>query len=114
MEMAISDKIAYRLESNKPMDEVVANLERLTPEYQFRVLAIHDIQQALAEKGLDYQPLKIIEVCNAAFAHKALQKTIDVSLFIPCKFSVYTEGDKTIVALGRPTLITSMLPDSGL
>jgi len=78
------------------------------------VLAVHDVQKTLAEKGFERGPLKIIEVCNAGFAYKALQKTIDVSLFMPCKFSVYTEGNKTVVALARPTMITEMLPEAGL
>lgn len=114
MEMTMTEKLAYRLESEKSFEMVVENLEKLTPEHQFRVLAVHDVQKTLAEKGFERGPLKIIEVCNAGFAHKALQKSIDVSLFMPCKFSVYTEGNKTVVTLARPSMITEMLPEAGL
>jgi uncharacterized protein (DUF302 family) len=114
METAIKGKLTYRLESDKPFEAVTDNLEKLVPKHQFRVLAVHDVQKTLAEKGFERGPLKIIEVCNAGFAHQALQKEIDVAQFMPCKFAVYTEENKTIVALSRPTLIAEMLPNSGL
>ena len=110
----MNEEIGYELTTTKPFDTVVANLERLAPESQFRVLYVHDVKATLSDKGFERGPLKIIEVCNAGFAHHALQKNVDVALFMPCKFSVYTEGAKTHVCLGRPSIISQMLPGSGL
>jgi len=107
-------EFAYTLESKKPFDQVVAAIEENTAKHQFRVLAVHDVQATLAEKGLQRGPLKIIEVCNAKFAHQALQKEAEVALFMPCRFAVYGEGQKTIVKLGRPSMIAEMMPDAGL
>jgi uncharacterized protein (DUF302 family) len=106
--------IAYTLKTKKSFADVVAALEAATPEHQFRVLHVHDVQATLAEKGLQRGPLKIIEVCNSGFAHVALQKEINVALFMPCKFTVYTEGPETIVTLGRPSVISQMMPAAGL
>lgn len=114
METTTDQKLAYRLESDKPFETVVENLERLSPEHQFRVLAVHDVQKTLAEKGFEREPLTIVEICNAGFAHQALQKEIDVALFMPCKFTVYPAGNKTVVTLSRPTMIVEMLPEAGL
>lgn len=108
------DQLSYELVSAKPFDTVVANLERLSPENQFRVLHVHDVKATLAEKGFERGPLKIIEVCNAAFANQALGIDVDVALFMPCKFAVYEADAKTHVALGRPTLISQMLTGPGL
>ena len=108
------DKLDYTLASDKPFEEVVAAIEKNTAENKFRVLAVHDVQQTLAEKGLKRDPLRIIEVCNATFAHEALKSDINVALFMPCRFAVYTEDDKTIVKLARPEMISQMLPQSGL
>ena len=105
---------AYRLESDKPFDTVVAAIEKQTAEHKFRVLHIHDVQATLAEKGFRRDPVKIIEVCNAGFAHEALGKDMNVALFMPCRFAVYTEGDKTVVTLGRPSMIAQMMPNAGL
>ena len=107
-------EFAYTLESSKPFDQVVSAIEARTPEHQFRVLAVHDVQATLSEKGLQRGPLKIIEICNAKFAHQALQKSAEVALFMPCRFAVYTEEGKTIVKLGRPAMIAEIMPGAGL
>ena len=106
--------MAYVRETEKDFDTVVANLEKQTAARKFRILAIHDVQKTLAEKGLEREPLKIVELCNAGFAHEALQKDVDVSLFMPCRYAVYTEGGKTMVKLARPSMIAQMLPQAGL
>ena len=110
----MSDQFAYRLESTKSFGEVTSNIETQSAEHMFRVLAVHDVQETLAEKGFERGPLKIIEVCNAGFAHTALGKEIHVSLFMPCRFSVFEEGDKTVVILARPTMISQMMPQAGI
>ena len=108
------EDLAYTLTTDKPFDSVVEALEKKSPESQFRVLHVHNVQQTLAEKGFLRGPLKIIEVCNAGFAHKALGQDVTVALFMPCKFTVWTEGNKTHVSLGRPTMISAMMPQAGL
>ena len=110
----MSDELAFRLESKKSIEEVSEALQEKSVENQFRVLAVHDVQATLAEKGFEREPLKIIEVCNSGFAFEALKKDIDVSMFMPCKFTVYRQDDATIVTLARPTMISKMLPESNL
>jgi len=101
----------HTLKSDKPFDTVAAAIEKASADHQFRVLAVHDVQATLAEKGLERGPLKIIEVCNAKFAHQALKKDPTVALFMPCRFAVYTKDGRTIVKLARPTMIAQMMPD---
>jgi uncharacterized protein (DUF302 family) len=106
--------IKYDVETERSFDEVVADVERLTAEKQFRVLHIHDVQATVAAKGFEREPLKIIEICNAKFAHEALGKNMDVSIFMPCKINVYTEGGKTKIKAMRPAAIAEFMPGSGL
>jgi uncharacterized protein (DUF302 family) len=108
------DKPAYRVESDKAFDAVVSNIERLVPAHSFRVLAVHDVQSTLAEKGFKRDALKIIEVCNARFAHEVLEKDIGAAIFMPCRYTVHVEGKKTVVTLARPSMIAAMLPGLGL
>lgn len=114
MTVETNTDLGYRLQTDKPFDTVVADIERLVPEHKFRVLAIHDVQATLKEKGFERAPLKIIEVCSAGFANEALNKSIDVAMFMPCKYTVYTEGGKTHVTLVRPGMISQMMPGVGL
>jgi uncharacterized protein (DUF302 family) len=108
------DAFAYRLETQKAFSDVVDDLQTQTAEHQFRVQAVHDVQATLAEKGIERDPITIVEVCNAGFANQALSKDMNVSLFMPCRYSVFTEEGKTVVVLGRPTLIAQMMPEAGL
>lgn len=107
-------ELGYSLSTSKPFADVVATLEDKVAEHKFRVLAVHDVQKTLAEKGLTRGPLKIIEVCNAVFAHEALQKDVDVAMFMPCRFTVHTDGARTYITLARPTMIAQMMPGIGL
>ena len=106
--------LAYKAESTKAVDEVVANIEKIAPEHKFRVLHVHDVQATLKEKGFERAPLKIVEICSAAFANEALQKSADVAMFMPCRYTVYEEGGKTKVTLARPMMIAVMMPGIGL
>ncbi|MCM2272921.1 MAG: DUF302 domain-containing protein [candidate division Zixibacteria bacterium] len=103
---------AYSVTTGKPFAEVVAAFERLVPENQFRILHTHDVQATLAQKSFQRGPLKIIEVCNAGFAHKALQINMDVALFMPCRYTVYEQNGKTTVSLAWPSMISQMLPET--
>ncbi|HOP06376.1 MAG TPA: DUF302 domain-containing protein [candidate division Zixibacteria bacterium] len=107
-------EFTYKLQSDKAFDDVVENLKKQAAEHSFRVLAIHDVQNTLKEKGIERGPLKIIEVCNAGFAHQATQQEVGVAIFMPCRFSVHTESNKTFVTLGRPGMIATMFPEAGL
>ena len=106
--------LGYTEESDKSFDEVVAALEAKTAENNFRVLHTHDVQGTLAEKGFEREPYKIIEVCNAKFASNALSKSIEVGMFMPCKFVVAKLGDKTRVTLVKPSAIALLMPGVGL
>ncbi|MFZ5979343.1 MAG: DUF302 domain-containing protein [Candidatus Zixiibacteriota bacterium] len=110
----MENKLAYTLISDKPFKTVVENIEKQAADHKFRVLARHDVQATLAEKGFERGPLYIIEVCNAGFAHKALQYEELISLFMPCRYSVFTRDNKTVVNLARPSLMTEMMPVEGL
>ncbi|PKK83357.1 MAG: hypothetical protein CVT49_09150 [candidate division Zixibacteria bacterium HGW-Zixibacteria-1] len=108
------DKLAYTVKSKKPFDEISILIGKAVPEHKFRVLAVHNVQETLAEKGFEIGPMKIFEVCNAAFAYKAIKSDVNVAMFMPCKIVVREEKGGTVMTLVRPSMIAEMLPDSGL
>jgi uncharacterized protein (DUF302 family) len=114
METISTETVAYRIESEKPMETVVGDIEKAAADHGFRVLHTHDVQETLANKGLKRGPLKIMELCNASFAHEALQKADLVAIFMPCRISVHEAEGKTVMTLGRPSMIAQMLPGVGL
>jgi len=108
------EKLAYKVETGKSFDEVSENIEKIFPQRGFRVLAVHNVKETLAEKGFVIEPLKIFEVCNAGFAYKAIRKDVNVAMFMPCKVIIHPDKNGTSITLMRPSLISEMLPQSDL
>jgi uncharacterized protein (DUF302 family) len=104
----------YTVETQKSFDDAVAAVEERSKDKGFGVLHIHDVKATLAAKGFERTPLKIIEICNARFAHDALAKDIRVGLMLPCRISVYLHGSKIFISAFRPVVIKEMLPEAGL
>lgn len=98
----------YEVVSNKSFAAAVEAVIERTQANQFRVLHVHDVQATLAEKNFKQEPLKIIEVCNAKYAHAALQIEITVSLLMPCRINVYVTENKTVISTFKPTSLTGM------
>ncbi|MEW5922515.1 MAG: DUF302 domain-containing protein [Candidatus Zixiibacteriota bacterium] len=108
------DNLAYTVKSRKSFDEISMLINKAVPVHKFRVLAVHNVQETLAEKGFKIGPMKIFEVCNAEFAYKAIKSDVNVAMFMPCKIVVREEDDGTVMTLVRPSMIAEMLPESGL
>ncbi len=106
--------LSYTVTSPKPFDAVVSAIERSVPAKGFRVLHIHDVQATLAEKGMKRDPYKIVEVCNAKYAHQALSVDPAIGLLMPCKINVYTDQGATKISLLLPSLLASFFPAAGL
>jgi len=79
-----------------------------------RVLHIHDIQEALAEKGIVRESFKIIEFCSAKYASAFLDADIKIGLCMPCKINVYIRDDKTYISGMRPVVLKQFFPDADL
>jgi len=107
-------ELDYTKTTGNKFDDVVAGIEKSTSAKGFRVLYIHDVQATLSEKGFKREPLKIVEICNAKFAHEALSINESVSLFMPCKINVYTKGGKTVISAARPKIISEFFSDPRL
>ncbi len=108
------DNMAYTVASNRSMAEISTLLDKTVPEHSFRILAVHNVKETLGEKGFEIEPLMIYEICNASFAYKALSNDLNAAMFMPCKIVIRPEGNITNMTLVRPTMISKMLPESGL
>ena len=100
--------------SEKSFDAAVSAVEQKSAQKGFRVLHTHDIAGALAEKGFAREPLKIVEICNARYAHEVLSKDVNVALMLPCPIAVYTKDGKTFLSTMRPSVIADFYPAAGV
>jgi uncharacterized protein (DUF302 family) len=108
------NKFEYTVTTNNSFSEAVEALEKKTAEMGFRVLHTHDIAATLAEKGFPREPLKLVEICNAKYASRVLEKDVKISLMLPCPISVYVQGGKTYISTLLPTSIAQFFPNAGI
>lgn len=96
-------------ETGKEFEQVCRDLEKAVTDNKFGVMAIHNLNETMKKKGVDFdRPCRIFEVCNPHQAKKVLERNMDLSSFLPCRISVFVEDDKVTLATLKPTGIVSM------
>ncbi len=81
----------------------------------WKIPAIHDLQQSLAKAGKVVLPVKVLEVCKPEYSGKMLEKNDEriVSVMMPCRISVYLKEDsKTYIALINGSALASSMPET--
>lgn len=107
-------KFDYTVSTEKAFDQVVSEIQAKTHEKGMSVLHVHDVTATLKGKGFEREPLKIIEICNAKYAHAVLKESETISLMMPCKINVYEKKGKTYISAMLPTIISKFFPEAKL
>jgi uncharacterized protein (DUF302 family) len=101
----------YIVETTKDVETAARDLEKAVKRNKFGVLHVHNLQQTLKEKGIDFpNACKILEVCNPQQATRVLTQNMTVNLALPCRISVYQEGGKTKIGMVKPTALLAIFP----
>lgn len=105
----------YQVKSKKSLAEVARDLETATQRHRFGIMCTHDLKTKMKEKGVEFdRDCLIFEVCNPHQAKKVLEKNAEISTALPCRISIYREGDKTVLATLRPTVMMALFETAGL
>ncbi len=104
----------HSVATSKTFDEAVKAVEENTAAKGFRVLHTHDVAATLAEKGFQREPLKIVEVCNAKYAHEVLQEDITAAMMLPCPILIYQQSGKTHISTMLPSVMGKFFPGKGI
>jgi uncharacterized protein (DUF302 family) len=85
-------------------DEALAKIPEALKAEGFGVLTEIDVQATLKKKlDVDFRRYRILGACNPPFAHRALQRSLDVGMLMPCNVIVYeTDDQKTVVSAVDP------------
>ncbi|MBI3621965.1 MAG: DUF302 domain-containing protein [Nitrospirae bacterium] len=77
----------------------------------FGVLTEIDVKETLKKKlGIEFRPYKILGACNPTLAHQALQKEVELGMFLPCNVIVYRADDgRTVVSAVDPKIALGRL-----
>src|SRR5512135_3366927 len=98
-----------KLSADKTVSEVAAALQAAVQANHFGVMQVHNLQETMAKKGVEFaRECLIFEVCQPQQAKKVLDQNMSVSTALPCRISIYQEGGKTILATLKPTALLAM------
>jgi uncharacterized protein (DUF302 family) len=106
----------YIVESQKPFDQAVADLDGAVKAHGFGVLHVHDLGNTLRSKGQTFnEQCKVFEVCNPAQASRVLTADMRLNMALPCRISVFTHQGKTQIGMIRPAqMLASLSQDPAL
>jgi uncharacterized protein (DUF302 family) len=75
-------------------DEALSRIPEALKAEGFGVLTEIDVQQTLKKKlDVDFRRYRILGACNPPFAHRALQRSLDVGMLMPCNVIVYEDDE---------------------
>ncbi|MCL4318929.1 MAG: DUF302 domain-containing protein [Firmicutes bacterium] len=105
--------LAYKKPSAKTQEEAIVSVQVSVEAEGFKVLNTLDIGDILHSKGLERDPIVILEVCHANSAYTLLAQNVDMGLFLPCKITIYRQAGQTFISALDPHFITQLIrPDS--
>jgi uncharacterized protein (DUF302 family) len=104
----------YTKTSSKSADALMDAVQAAAAKRNFRTLHVHDVQATLAEKGFELMPYRIVEVCNAGFAHKAISAHTAIGMMLPCRIVVFEKDGVSTAMLLRPGIMGDIMPDADL
>ena len=98
-----------KLSTDKTVSEVAAALQAAVQANHFGVMQVHNLKETMTKKGVEFaRECLIFEVCQPQQAKKVLDRDMSVSTALPCRISIYEEGNKTILATLKPTTLLAM------
>jgi uncharacterized protein (DUF302 family) len=101
--------------STKSIGDVRQGFEDAAAERKFGVQAIHNVTATLRSKGLVFdRKLYIYEVCNPVAAKKVLDTNIRIATALPCRVSIYADGDDVVLETLKPTMLLQMFNEPAL
>ena len=105
----------YQVKTKKGIADVARDLEAAAQRHKFGVMATHDLKAKMKEKGVEFdRDCLIFEVCNPQQAKKVLEENTQISTALPCRISVYGQGDEVVIATIKPTAMLAMFGPAGL
>jgi len=107
--------MVYLVKSRKALSEVARDLGPAAQRHKFGIMGAYDLKSRMKEKGIEFdRECLVVEVCNPDQAKKVLEKNAKISTALPCRISVYQEGDEVVLATIRPTIMLALFETAGL
>ena len=103
----------YIKETVKSVEQAALDFQAAVERHKYGVLHIHNLQETLKKKGIDFpNACQIFEICNPQKAKDVLMLDMDLNMTLPCRVSVYTDQGKTKIGMIPPNVMLKSLSDS--
>lgn len=88
----------YQVETSKPYDEVLAELEVAIAEHNFRITGHSRVGKVIRDRGAtNFPEYDTVQFCNLTLAKVVLEITPHAIGYMPCNVVTYQFAGKTIV-----------------
>ncbi len=109
-------EIAYKISTDKSFKKVYQQLEKTVSDNNFNIVGIHDMRETFEKNNLEIDKdfeYKIVQICNAKKAHKALIMSGDLGIMMPKNILISRENNKTVLRFMqmKPWIVGMMFPD---
>lgn len=89
----------YKITTDTPIQTVKDEMMAHAKEAGFGVLGTYEFQKILQSKGMDLnQEITGYELCSPKAAQDVMNELPEMSVFLPCRISVYEENGKTVLS----------------
>ncbi len=88
----------YQIETKKPYDDVLAELEIAIAEHNFRITGHSRVGKVIRDRGtLNFPNYDTVQFCNLTHAKTLLQLSPHAVTYMPCNVVIYDFKQKTII-----------------
>ncbi len=96
----------YVVESGKEFEKLIEDIDTALKNIKFKIVARIDIHNNILAKGYDFKKkVSVLEICNADEAYEILELGTDISIFLPCKFTVTEDETGVKIRMPKPTYL---------
>jgi len=89
----------YTVQTKQDIATIKDELASKAKEIGFGVLNTYAFKKILADKGFPIKKdITVYELCNPPGAQDALSHLAEISVYLPCRLSIYEENGKTTLA----------------
>jgi len=91
--------MVYTITTTSTLETVKEELEAKAKEIGFGLLKMYEFKEILEGKGFPIEKdITVFELCNPKGAQQALTYMSEISVYLPCRISVYKENGVTVLS----------------
>ena len=103
----------YKVQTTHSLERIKQELEVKAKDVGFCVLKSYDFKEILESKGFPIEKdITVFELCNPSAAQQTLTQIPEISVYLPCRLSLYEEnGTTTLATIGFEDILNAVEVD---